>query len=501
MKRSYDEIDRNAKDVDKLWIENAKQDLWSQLREPSVNYLSQVKDDIRSRLDMAFEQRASTSLLVVGPTGSGKKAMIDSVLQSYTHRDEDDDEDDCMQLSCAHVSGQICASDQDALCSIAGQLCLRPSAGRDLSTALEDLEDHFRQCSLNGRPSVIVLEDVHTFATREKQILIYTLLDYMHKPDMLFVVLGCTPCAHLQYMLEKRVLSRLNAQFVYVPPATGQNVCDVLSNCLQLKFVSDDKEQAYRVAFNNKILELFGLSSDVQQKKGSRSISNKKKYKKAELLQTITSYTQWGKGLSHFLRVCQMSICSITSEQPYLNTEMWFKALQTQDPYNLNEKLKTLPLHELHIFACISRLHGRLGDGCNSKGKQNTSSSSHQTKSRTVKVGELLSELDSMTGVMRRNESTCARVLLGLTTLVQEGLILLCGGAGKPITARLVTDETLVLIQVPMYEICAAFQENIETLKIGRKQSSLVISDRVRRAVLEPLEPLTFGVENGVGLM
>ena len=86
MKRSYDEIDRNAKDVDKLWIENAKQDLWSQLREPSVNYLSQVKDDIRSRLDMAFEQRASTSLLVVGPTGSGKKAMIDSVLQSYTHR-------------------------------------------------------------------------------------------------------------------------------------------------------------------------------------------------------------------------------------------------------------------------------------------------------------------------------------------------------------------------------------------------------------------------------
>ena len=114
---------------------------------------------------------------------------------------------------------------------------------RNIVVALEDLEDHFKQCYLNGTPAVIVLEDIDIFATREKQVLIYTLLDFMHRKDQLLVVIGTTSKAHLPTLLEKRTASRLNAQFVYVPPATGRDVCQVMSRCLTLP-IEDAQGQA-----------------------------------------------------------------------------------------------------------------------------------------------------------------------------------------------------------------------------------------------------------------
>ncbi len=502
-------------------VQRAKQELWVKLRGNSssakaglgLGYLTSVEDDIRSRLDLAFQQKMSTSLLVIGPPGSGKKAIIDGVLESYArnHRQDSNSSTDGMaslntepSFSVARIQGQVCSSDQDALCSIAGQLCLRPITGRDLSTALEDLEDHFRQCALNGRPAVIVLQDVHAFATREKQVLIYTLLDYMHKSDMLFVVIGCTPCAHLQYMLEKRVLSRLNAQFVYVPPATGEDVCDVLARRLRLDMTGDSTEQAYRKQFNAKICVLFGVADDNRNnslKKKAHARSGSGSGSEPELLRVIRGYAEWGKGLSHFLRVTHLATCRLTQEEPYMHASTFIEALSGQDPYTLTERLSALPLHELHLFACIARLHGRLGKETNAI--NGTRSAMAKSPSAAVHVDEVLQELDRLTGAFRRNESTRSRALLGLTALVQDGLIMLCGGAGKPVAARLVTDQTLVMLQPPMYEVLAAFHPNIESQEIGRKRLPLVLSDRVRRAVLEPLEAVAAIIDasGGGGLL
>jgi hypothetical protein len=493
-------------------FQRAQQDLWIQLRgsgTTNFGYLSQVEADIRSRLDLAFQQKMSTSLLVVGPEGCGKKNMIDSVLQSYnSHRIDDysigNGKSDARHspLSVARVQGQVCTSDQDALCSIAGQLCLRPTTGRDLSIALEDLEDHFRQCALNGRPSVIVLQDVHAFATREKQVLIYTLLDYMHKPDMLFVVLGCTPCAHIQYMLEKRVLSRLNAQFVYVSPVSGRNVCDVLATRLQLPITGDDTEQEYRKCFNARVMEMFGSVGDKSTKKsrnthgGSASQENE-----PELLPTLRNYTDWGKGLSHFLRVAQLAVCRLTLEQPYLKSSHITQALYAQDPCTLPERLSTLPLYELHLFACVARVSGRLD---NSVGQKETATGKKVVASKAqaggVHVQEVLSEFDRLTGSFRRKESTHSKALNALSALSYEGLIHLYVGNGKTsASSRLVTDQTLVLLTPPMYEVRAAFQynnnNNTHSESLGRPYLPIVISDRIRRAVLEPLKSTDASIE------
>ncbi len=468
-----------------MYIQRAKQELWAQLSgsvaETKVGYHSRIEADIRARLDIAFNQRMSTSLLVIGPTGSGKKAVINNVLRSYQ---------DCegfTPFSIARVQAQICPTDQEALCSIAGQLCIRNSAGRSLVTALEDLEDHFRQCALNAQPSVVVLEDIHSFASREKQVLIYTLLDYMHKSDMLFVVIGYTPCAHLQTMLEKRILSRLNAQFVYVAPATGPEVCESLSQKLTLSMnkTHDDAEIDFRQRFNAEVVALFGPHEY------SRDIGSKKKktsphYHIPLLLDVISRYADWGKGLDHFIRAAQVAVVGLTIAQSVFTQNSWEKALYSQDPCTLTERLSSLPLHELHIFASAARCHARMGLAL-ADNKGGTAVKNRRDSS--INVSDVLEELDRLTGVLRRRESTQARALQGLHYLVREGLILLLTG-NKVTPSQVVTNQTLVVMMSPSYEVKEAFQATVEdaTGSRGRVHVPLMVSDRVRRAVLEPAE-------------
>ena len=113
--------------------------------------------------------------------------------------------------------------------------------------ALEDLEEHFKLCYHNGTPAVIVLEDIDIFATREKQVLIYTLLDFMHRKDQLLVVVGTTSRAHLPTLLEKRTASRLNAQFVYVAPSTGKRYLSDLKYMPKFEHERNEGERRGRV--------------------------------------------------------------------------------------------------------------------------------------------------------------------------------------------------------------------------------------------------------------
>lgn len=45
-----------------------------------------------------------------------------------------------------------------------------------------------QQCRFDSQPAVIIVEELQEFSKREKQVLIYTLLDLMHREDLLFVV-------------------------------------------------------------------------------------------------------------------------------------------------------------------------------------------------------------------------------------------------------------------------------------------------------------------------
>ena len=106
-------------------------------------------------------------------------------------------------------------------------------------------------------------------------------------------------------------------------------------------------------------------------------------------------------------------------------------------------------------------------------------------------------------------------MLRGLETLSREGLLVLHMG-GKLVPLRLVTEHTLVLLLSPEHDIKLAFQpqgqeqgeingegtgncssgsgsgsgsSSVAAYGIGcRSSAPLIVSDRIRRAVLEPAE-------------
>lgn len=184
----------------------------------SSEYLKNARTKLICDLDAAFRLKLSTSLIIIDPTGNGRRLLIDEVLYSYnlvysSSRSHTVDKltksvsfpnhASSSNLNASNgagdsklnrnyvgvVNSELLESDWEALVDLAGQFLIR-SEKRESSgytKALEDLEFHFRQCRIEGRPAVVVLEGFHRFASK-RQTLIYTLLDLMHKKDLLFIV-------------------------------------------------------------------------------------------------------------------------------------------------------------------------------------------------------------------------------------------------------------------------------------------------------------------------
>lgn len=104
---------------------------------------------------------------------------------------------------------------------------------------MEALEEAFRDSRFDRKPTVIVLEDIHIYASSSRQSLLYAILDLLHRRDLLFVVIGLTDRIDFNQMLEKRVASRLNAQYVYMAMPTGAVVCKELYRRLVISNESD----------------------------------------------------------------------------------------------------------------------------------------------------------------------------------------------------------------------------------------------------------------------
>jgi Cdc6-like AAA superfamily ATPase len=175
-------------------LRNAKKCLLSQLETVgSLYHLDEERIKIKRAFDMAFHHKLSTSLIMVGGSGDEAVNLVRSVLETYQSQDFQSstlgDRYTKGKNYTARVNGSLHGNDHEALADLANQFLVRSEREMSGSTlALEDLEDHFRQCRLDGIPAIIVIEDFHVFTKRKRQTLIYALLDLMHKKDLLFTV-------------------------------------------------------------------------------------------------------------------------------------------------------------------------------------------------------------------------------------------------------------------------------------------------------------------------
>lgn len=86
---------------------------------------------------------------------------------------------------------------------------------------------------------MIIVEDIQQYC-KGKQVLIYTLLDLMHKEDYFFIFLAVTSNAFTPTLFEKRIVSRLNAKNIYIPPLNLSDLLDDLRTRLTLPTAFDE---------------------------------------------------------------------------------------------------------------------------------------------------------------------------------------------------------------------------------------------------------------------
>ena len=158
----------------------------------SPSYLNKERTKMKKSFDYAFQYKLSTSLIVIGRSCDEAVMLIRSTLGLYQ------DKSFCISDTSgrfakfknytARINGSLLLTDHEAIVDMANQFLVRNEKEANVNSALEDLEEHFKQCRQDGIPALIILEDFHVFAKRKRQTLIYTLLDFMHKKELLFMV-------------------------------------------------------------------------------------------------------------------------------------------------------------------------------------------------------------------------------------------------------------------------------------------------------------------------
>ncbi|XP_047038123.1 origin recognition complex subunit 4 [Helicoverpa zea] len=161
----------------------------------------------------------SHSALMIGPRGSGKTTLINSVLHQIGQ--EVDLSNDAIIV---RLNGLIHHDDKIALKSITAQMQLENAVGdRVFGTFAENLA-FLLSCLQSGadrrcKSMLFVLEEFDMFChSGRTQTLLYNLFDITHSQQAPMCVLGITNRIDVMELLEKRVKSRFSHRHLFIFP-------------------------------------------------------------------------------------------------------------------------------------------------------------------------------------------------------------------------------------------------------------------------------------------
>ncbi|KAJ5702762.1 hypothetical protein N7488_010310 [Penicillium malachiteum] len=207
-----------------------------------------------SKVNHLIEQTVTVgegnSMLLLGSRGSGKTAIIETIISSLTKNHGDD-------FHVVRLNGFLHTDDRLALREMWRQLgretnteddTLRINSYADTMATLLALLSHPEElfgASGNkegvtaAKSIVILLDEFDLFVTHPRQTLLYNLFDIAQARKAPIAVIGLTTKVDVTEMLEKRVKSRFSHRYVYVPlPRTYEIFADVCMASLDI----DEKE-------------------------------------------------------------------------------------------------------------------------------------------------------------------------------------------------------------------------------------------------------------------
>ncbi|KAG0465543.1 hypothetical protein HPP92_019707 [Vanilla planifolia] len=177
-----------------------------------------------------ISEACNNSVLLLGPRGCGKGAIVDLVL-------EDLKADLPEVISVVRLNGLLHAEDSCAVKEIARQLCVEHNLLFSKTASLDDnslfMIDMLRECGLAHKTIIFILDEFELF-TQGKQRLLYSLLDAMQTLSSQSIVIGISCQLDVDQLLEKRVRSRFShRKLLFIPPST-EDINRLLEHILYL---------------------------------------------------------------------------------------------------------------------------------------------------------------------------------------------------------------------------------------------------------------------------
>ncbi|XP_072021075.1 origin recognition complex subunit 4-like [Amphiura filiformis] len=198
--------------------------------------LDHLQDQRRHLMDLIYRCATlgeSNSVLLIGPRGSGKSMLLDSVLDELKENKKVS-----KTLLTVRLNGLLQTDDRLAIQEITRQLHLDNTVGdrvfgsfsENLSFLLEALKRGDKETS----PVLFILDEFDLFAHHKNQTLLYNLFDISQSAQTPVTVIGITCRLDVIELLEKRVKSRFSHRQIHIFNKLNfeqyvEKFCDILS--------------------------------------------------------------------------------------------------------------------------------------------------------------------------------------------------------------------------------------------------------------------------------
>ncbi|CAM8953417.1 unnamed protein product [Rhodiola kirilowii] len=292
---------------------------------PDSNY-SKLKFIVSSSVTGA----CNNSVLLLGPRGCGKTAVLELVLKDVVVEYPD-------MISVIRLNGMLHADDNCAIKEIARQLCLEHQLSFSKMVSFDDNSQFMiamlRECGLAHKTIIFVLDEFDLFS-QGKQRLLYSLLDAMQSVSSQAVVIGVSCRLDADQLLEKRVRSRFSHRKLLFLPPSKEDLQRLLKHILSLPTYSD-LPHGYATDFNANIHDV--LTSE-------------------RFTESSNSLTSSDSTVNHLLRFLFCAVSQMDMKSGFLSIENFKSALPKIQRQPKMEALQECSILELYILVCMKRL-------------------------------------------------------------------------------------------------------------------------------------------------
>ncbi|KAH1231067.1 Origin of replication complex subunit 4 [Glycine max] len=298
--------------------------LRSRICDPKFIFISESPESNYSKLKFMISssvtEACNNSILLLGPRGSGKNAVLELVIQDLLQEYPD-------SVSVIRLNGLLHSDDISAF----------KASFDDNSQFMVAI---LKECGLAHKTVIFVLDEFHLFA-QGKQRLLYSLLDAMQSITSQAVVLGISCRLDADQLLEKRVRSRFSHRKLLFLPPSIEDSQKLLMHILTLP-IDSSFPHAYAVEFNRK------------------NIIEDRRFK-----ETLNKYLNVDSSVKHLLRFLFCAVSHMDLQTGFLsreNFEIAFTSIQRQPKL---ECLRNCSILELQILVCMKRLEVKEQSLCN----------------------------------------------------------------------------------------------------------------------------------------